>query len=156
MRNGRGKKIVCLAAAILWLLFIWSNSLQTADESSQISSGVVAWLMPLLAQTGLPEEIWHTLIRKLAHMAEFTVAGLLWSAALSPGTETAPCVRWKRRGVALLACLAIAVADETIQRFIPGRSGELRDVCIDLLGAMLGVLAAMALEMILANKRRKT
>lgn len=133
---------MCLSAAVLWLLFIWSNSLQTADESSQVSSGVLEWVAPLLTRIGLSEEIQHTLIRKLAHMAEFAVAGLLWSAALASRTENTPRIRWTRRGTALLVCLAAAIIDETIQRFVPGRSGELRDVCIDLAGAVLGILAA--------------
>lgn len=144
MKSGQRRNSVWLAAALLWLLFIWGNSLQTAEESSRLSLGVLEWLMPLLAQTGLPEETWHTLIRKLAHMAEFAVAGILWSVVLPPRREHTPPVRWTRRGVVLAICLAAAVIDETIQRFVPGRSGEVRDVCIDLLGAALGILAAAA------------
>lgn len=144
---------VCLALAVLCLLFIWGNSLQTADESSAASRGVLELLIPLLSWTGLPEDVLHTLVRKLAHMTEFAVLGMLWLVALLPQTKKASRVRWTRRGVALLICLVAASVDETIQRFVPGRSGELRDVCIDLLGSVLGVLAAMVIEMLVSRKR---
>ena len=133
---------IALVSAFVWLLFIWSNSLQTAAESSQVSRGVLSWVVPFLARSGIPEELWHTLIRKLAHMAEFAAAGVLWFAALCPEKEKTPRMYRKCGGAAWLVCIAAAVLDETIQKFVPGRSGELRDVCIDVLGSLLGVLAA--------------
>lgn len=120
--------------------------MQTANESSAQSLSVLELLIPLLSRIGVPEEYWHTLVRKLAHMTEFAVLGLLWSAALLSGTGNMPCTRWPRRGMALSLCLVVAIADESIQRLIPGRSGELRDVCIDLLGSMLGILAVAAIS----------
>ena len=38
-------------------------------------------------------------------------------------------------GAALVACM-----DETIQRFVPGRSGQLKDVALDCAGALVAVL----------------
>lgn len=133
---------MALVVALAWLVFIWSNSLQTAAESSQVSRGVLSWVVPFLTHSGIPEWLWHTLIRKLAHMTEFAAAGILWFVALWPQKKKTPCVYRKRGGAALLVCAAAAVLDESIQRFVPGRSGELRDVCLDILGAMLGILAA--------------
>lgn len=153
-RPNRG---IWLTLAVLWLLFIWGNSLQTAAESSEVSRGVMAYLIPLLEWTGLPEGLWHTLVRKLAHMTEFALLGMLWSLAVSPGAKTTPHVRWTRRSWALLICLGAALIDESIQRFVPGRSGELRDVCIDLLGGILGILAVLAAAAVrkrLKNRRK--
>lgn len=133
---------IALVAASAWLLFIWSNSLQTAAESAQVSRDVLSWVVPFLARSGIPEELWHTLIRKLAHMAEFAAAGVLWFAALRPEKEKTPRMYRKCSGAAWLVCLTAAVLDETLQKFVPGRSGELRDVCIDNLGALLGILTA--------------
>ena len=133
-----------LTVAVLWTLFIWSNSLQTAAESSQQSSGALELLAPLLAWTGLPAEFWHTVIRKLAHMVEFALLGLLWGTALRPARCVASGVVWKRQGWVLAICLLIALLDETVQLFVPGRSGEIRDVWIDMLGGALGVLIVSA------------
>lgn len=151
----RPVRIVWLVLAVLWLLFIWGNSLQTAAESSEVSRGVLAYFIPLLEWTGLPEELWHTLVRKLAHMTEFALLGILWSLAVSPGAKTTPHVRWIQRGWALMICLGAALIDESIQRFVPGRSGELRDVCIDLLGGTLGVLVAVLIGGIVRQITRK-
>ena len=134
------RRRIAFVAAVAWLLFIWSNSLQTAEESSQVSRGVLAWLVPFLARSGIPEELWHTLIRKLAHMAEFAAAGVLWFAALWSGKEKMSRIYRKCSGAAWLICIAAAVLDETIQKFVPGRSGELRDVCIDAIGSLMGIL----------------
>jgi len=39
----------------------------------------------------------------------------------------------------LLSCSLYAVTDEIHQLFVPGRSGELRDVMIDSIAALVGV-----------------
>ena len=138
MKKVCAKRIVWIVAAIGWTWFIWSNSLQTAAESSETSQGILTMVMPLLGQTGIPEEFWHTVIRKAAHMAEFALLGILWFAGLyRQGGETG-CLVWKRLGLVLILCLVTAAVDEIIQLFVPGRSGELRDVCIDVSGAFLG------------------
>ena len=40
----------------------------------------------------------------------------------------------------MLICLAYAVSDELHQTFVDGRSGEVRDVCFDLCGALIAYL----------------
>jgi len=130
-----------IAAAVLWTLFIWSNSLQTAAESSHQSSGMLELLAPLLAWSGLPVELWHTVIRKLAHMMEFALLGLLWARALRPMQNADSEIVCGRLGWVLVICLLTALADETIQLFVPGRSGEIRDMWIDFSGGVVGVLA---------------
>ncbi len=125
----------------LWLLFIWGNSLQTAVESSERSLGILAFLKPLLSSLGISEDLMHTLVRKLAHMAEFGVLGMLWSAAVLPNRKKLA----KGFCICLLICLGAAAVDETIQLFVPGRSGEVLDVCIDLAGSTLGIAFAAML-----------
>ena len=136
MRRG-----VWLGAAVLWMMFIWSNSMQTAAESSANSQGFLSLLMPLLEWTNIPEDSWHTLIRKAAHMAEFALLGFLWSNGLRSG-ERQQNDTWMRVGCVLFLCLITALTDETIQLFVVGRSGELRDVWIDLAGGTIGCGAA--------------
>lgn len=136
MRRG-----VWIGAAVLWMMFIWSNSMQTAAESSANSQGFLSLLMPLLEWTNIPEDSWHTLIRKAAHMAEFALLGFLWSNGLSSG-ERNQNDTWMRVGCVLFLCLITALTDETIQLFVAGRSGELRDVWIDLAGGTIGCGAA--------------
>jgi len=135
---------------LLWLIFIWGNSLQTAAESSQRSRGILALLLPLLSGLGIPEELMHTLLRKLAHMAEFGILGILWSLAILPGDGRL----LKKMGLCLAICLSAAAVDETVQLFVPGRSGELLDVCIDLTGSILGVAFVTVLMRVFGKKKK--
>jgi VanZ family protein len=69
-------------------------------------------------------------IRKIAHMTLYAI--LAFCAACS---QIKPSFK-----KVLLFCACYAYTDEFHQLFIPGRSGEIRDVCIDCLGACIGFL----------------
>ncbi len=122
------RRIIFGILALLWLGFIFYNSLQDAETSGGMSEG-------LLEMLGLPQSI-ETFVRKAAHFCVFLVLGLLISGAFT------------RMGVPmiliLLTVLLCACADETLQLFSLGRSSELRDVWIDFSGGALGAgLAAL-------------
>lgn len=122
------------AACTVW---IWSNSLWPAEQSAAQSGQTLELLGPLLGLLPVPADLWPTLIRKLAHMAEYALLGALWAAALYR-KEQRPALR--RASMALAACLVTALLDETIQAFVPGRGSRVADVWIDLLGALCGLL----------------
>ena len=132
---------------LLLLLLIWGNSLQPAEASSAFSSGVLSKLQPLWLQlTGASFPISHHLLRKLGHFSEFFLLGLV-------STFTGTIGRRKLASslpVILYIGLAVAVADETIQYFSPGRSPEVRDILIDYSGFCCGLLAAFALCKVLS------
>ena len=50
-----------------------------------------------------------------------------------------------------------AISDEIHQLFVPGRSGQVRDVLIDSAGSLLGIIIVMAFEKLLIkfNKKHK-
>jgi VanZ family protein len=73
---------------------------------------------------------WDTVLRKLAHGAEYAVlAGLLLRALRSPAA-------------ALLIASAYAVTDEVHQTFVTSRHGSPLDWLVDTAGAFLGVVVA--------------
>ena len=77
------------------------------------------------------------LVRKSAHIIAYFILGILMYRALRVSIH-----RWRARTVvslALLSCSLYAVTDEIHQLFVPGRSGELRDVMIDSIAALVGV-----------------
>lgn len=127
-------------AIVLWTLFIWSNSMRNAVDSGQQSGMLYALVEPFLSGLGIGTDLGHTLLRKLAHMTEYAVLGIFWSLQQRKSTckfsIQGLAVRWQ-------ICVLTALLDESIQLFVPGRSGEIRDVWIDGVGAMLGLLAAM-------------
>lgn len=140
-------------AVVLWTFVIFSFSLQPADESSAISLGFLQGILDLFAP-GLWEKLHgvysenfdliHTLIRKGAHFTEYMVLGFFTSNAMKDRK-----MPWK-----LGYCVAVAAVDETIQRFVEGRYGCLRDVCIDSAGALTGLLIILLFRSI-RNKKQK-
>jgi VanZ family protein len=81
----------------------------------------------------------HLVLRKLTHMAEYAVLALLWFWAIVVHTGRPVRAVW----IALMVCLACAVADETHQVIVPTRSGSLQDVAIDVAGAAGALLIAL-------------
>lgn len=55
-------------------------------------------------------------------------------------------------GFALLICVLYAISDEVHQKFIPGRSGEVRDVIIDTAGASVGISVYLLFGMIVKKR----
>jgi VanZ family protein len=77
-------------------------------------------------------------LRKLTHLAEYALLALLWFWAVVARTGRPVRAGW----LALLVCLACAVADEAHQAITPARTGSVRDVLIDASGAAGAVLIA--------------
>lgn len=127
-------KIILIAAIVLCVFFIWSRSLKEAPESDAESSGVVSFLRPVLEWLKIPEENRTHIVRKTAHFTEFFIIGLLLSALF----------RGRHILFPLLIGFLVAAADETIQLFIPGRSGEFSDVLLDTAGATAAILIVYA------------
>ena len=77
-RHGRGR----LAALILWIAFIWANSLMSGDASSAESGFLLQLLRPLIEALGIDDlELAHTVLRKIGHFTEYAVLGVLaWRA----------------------------------------------------------------------------
>ena len=135
-KNHLGLRAVLVALA---LLFIWGNSLLPADLSGSESEFIRRALGPLITQLRLLfGHFGYTfdesfLVRKLAHFSEFCVLGILSTILFFPMK-----LRF-RMPLAACFCLLAASLDESIQRFSSGRSPAVRDVVIDLCGAILGI-----------------
>lgn len=133
-----------LSVAVVWTLVIWRNSLFPAEQSSAQSTWVMEVFEPLLSMTGLAPDIWHTLVRKLAHITEFALLGAFWTAALTRFESGGCSMKKERLCCALLICILTAMTDETIQAFVPGRGSMVTDVWIDALGAVIGIIILAA------------
>jgi VanZ family protein len=112
-----------------------SPTAAVSRSSLQTWLPVFVWAGGIFAFSSVPSlstelGTWDTILRKLAHLAEYAVLGLLLDRAL------------RRPHVVVAVALAglYAVTDEVHQRFVEGRHGSPVDVGIDTLGALLGVL----------------
>jgi VanZ family protein len=96
---------------------------------------VLVWAAVIFTLSSIPDlgtglATWDTILRKLAHTAEYAILGaLLFRAA-----RNAP--------VAVLIASAYAATDEVHQTFVAGRHGSPLDWLIDSAGALLGVAVA--------------
>lgn len=157
-----------LPATILWMgVIFWFSSRDSAD-SSMMSGGILRALLKIciphweqrpLAEKQAIHRALHTLFRKLGHFSEFTVLGVLLMQTIRRIPKLNPIRRQKHPAAgffALSALLALlyACSDEFHQRFVAGRSCELRDVCIDFAGACCGMLLCILLYRLRHRKQR--
>lgn len=127
--------VAVLACAIL--IFLLSD--QPASVSKELSGGVKAFvergLTYLFGNQDEPFILSHNALRKTAHYFIYFVLGFLLMNVLKMPRENL-----KGFFVVIVVSALFACTDELHQQFILGRSGELRDVMIDTLGAATGAL----------------
>ena len=129
------KRIPFVIAAVLATLWIFSNSAQTAELSTVSSGRFTAILFKLISGLGfLPDQsILEIIVRKTAHIAEFTLQSILIAACFG--------MPYRRRIIYILFLgLFTACCDEYIQYFTPGRGSLLQDVFIDFAGTVIGTV----------------
>ena len=133
--------------AILWMAIIFSFSAKNADESTKESNAVGMFLGSIVysdfedLQVEEQQEFaenWDHPVRKCAHMTEYAILGFFLVGARYDGREKCRRVVGRSLGIAAL----YAATDEIHQYFVPGRACMFTDVCIDSVGALLGVLFA--------------
>lgn len=95
---------------------------------------VVLWAAVIFTLSSIPDLStdlggWDTVLRKLAHTAEYAILGALLLRAL------------QRALPAFVAGVAYAITDETHQHFVTGRHGSPVDVTIDAVGVLAGIVA---------------
>ena len=133
-------RVIFTAALLACILFIFRNSMQTGEVSSARSQAVTAMVNGFLGKFGLGPLSEH-IIRKLAHFSEFMLEGFLLMLCLRVYTKhVLKHVSWP-----ILGGLLTALTDETIQLFVPGRSGQVTDVWIDFSGVMTGLIVGLIL-----------
>ncbi len=150
------KKKILIAVFILSLALVWGQSCFSKAESETASDVLVDIIKPL--DEIKPDEV-HTieyeyynhLIRKGAHVAEFSIIGVelaLLILMLSKKKQEAVIVFIN----ALMAGMMIGLIDETIQIF-SNRGTQVSDVWFDVLGAGVG---AGIVSILYAVKRKKS
>ena len=133
-----------LLLALMGTIF-WFSS-QVGDDSDETSGGLTAAAAHLFVQDldSFDPQIqtqvidsFAFIVRKTAHFCEYALMGCLWYLWLR-NRKFAPLI-------GLGASAAYAATDELHQTLVPGRSGELRDVLVDSVGAAAGILFAFIL-----------
>lgn len=140
-------RILSVVLLISWMIMIFNLSAENAKASSRTSGIIVdkaiAILVPEYESLSNTEqhdirENFQFIIRKAAHFTIYGILGVL--AFLSMATYKNIPLVFRFLSPALV-CLIYSVSDELHQRFVPGRSGELRDILIDFCGSLIGITA---------------
>ncbi|MBE6845628.1 MAG: VanZ family protein [Ruminococcus sp.] len=146
-------------AVAAWMTMIFMFSAQQADESLKTSGGFSEIFAKLfyseyenlssLEQTEIINKC-QFFVRKAAHFSIYGVLGILTVIACKLSDIK------HYQVIAALICLLYAASDELHQKFVEGRSGELRDVIIDFSGSLTGIFFTICIfYFVIKYKKRR-
>ena len=130
-----GKKIKYWLPVFLWIGFIFwmSTSMFSAQNTYLFFESLLRFFAPSISHKEVI--VVHIFIRKLAHITEYFISGLLLFRAFREGSDK------RREGLwafsSLLVVVIIAASDELHQSFVPTRTATLVDVGLDIMGGFL-------------------
>lgn len=146
------KRILFTALSLLCVCFVFSRSFKPGNKSGEESGKVLEFLNSIANLLGLGNVFTHNLVRKCAHFTEFTVLAVLFFNMYNSFF-----IRLKK-----ISCLCagsyflVAVTDEVIQYFVPGRACQFTDVLIDFSGGTFGLALSIALCLIFRKSKSKS
>ncbi len=145
--------LVSWTLVLLWMLLIFNLSAQPAQQSDRLSGGITQIVIKVVQKIvpGSNPDLssFNHIVRKNAHFFAYLVLGILALNAL------------RRSGVsgkgwpllALCICAVYASSDEFHQLFVPGRSGQVKDVLIDSSGALLGIVLSLTVSKLKCKRK---
>ena len=131
------------------IIFIFSNSVLSVEQSSNASGRVLTLVNGILEKLNSPFLLSVVFVRKAAHFIEYFTLGALLAGDV---------ILFKERSIkyfvyyTFASCL-VAMTDETIQYFT-NRGSMLLDVCLDLFAAALAVLLVFVFNIKNTKKER--
>lgn len=129
--------IAFVLLTILWTVFIFSQSLMPASQSSSQSGKIVNFILKFIA---IDKSLLTVIVRKIAHIFEFFVQSTLFGFSLL-------FLQKFSKNVILILFLGLLTAccDEFLQLFSDGRGGLVSDIFIDFSGTITGVVFCFVL-----------
>ena len=152
-------RIMATAAVIAWMVVIFLMSADDGDQSSKKSEVIVEIVVDaavgvkLVTREEVTPELRSTIgfyVRKTAHATEYAILGVLLILAFAAWGLPRPAAR---AALSLPIAAAYAASDEYHQLSVAGRSGEWRDILVDITGAVIGI--AITLLVMWAVRRRR-
>lgn len=133
------KKKIPLFLLVIWISFIFFNSLQPGNISGANSGRIVNRIVKVLDIFNIQIEYnkLSIIVRKGAHIFEFMILAILFYFVLINFST------FHQLFLSFILSISIAVIDETIQLFVSGRSGSIIDVGIDSIGVLIGLLICL-------------
>ena len=135
------KQIIYIILTIIWMITIFLFSNEKADSSTDTSKGLIYNVVSIYKNVInkdidvelICEKFDHP-VRKTAHFTLYFILGFfVYHVFLYSKTN------WKNLST-IIICLMYSISDEMHQIFVPGRSGQISDVFIDMCGVILLLL----------------
>ena len=149
------KKIITIILIILWMGIVFYFSHQPSIKSAKLSGGITNRVLSFYNgwenKTPKQKKDAEKVIRKIAHFSIYTLGGILILLHMNLYKISTK----KKILLSFLIGAFYAITDEIHQLFIPGRSGEIRDVCIDSLGIITGIIIMILINVIVSKIREK-
>lgn len=134
------KRVILFILIILMMVLIFKFSSSNGEDSTKQSMGLIGKTIGVIAEIINPDiieeeklvlyEKYHVPVRKLAHISEYFILCLLVCMFLCTYN-----INYKKIIVySFIFCFLYACSDEVHQLYVPGRSGNIKDVFIDSIG----------------------
>lgn len=143
-------RVLLTVVSVLFVAFIFINSMAPSTQSSEISGSVLEQVRALFRQLGISWEITDHMIRKTAHFLEYLGLGVLLFLTIRSHTPHPG----RHLFTGLFLGLLVPVCDEFIQLFISGRSGQVSDIVLDFCGILTGALLFFLVFWLVTRKKR--
>lgn len=157
------KRVIAYFFTLLVMGSIFYFSAQPATKSKKTSSSITKKIVSVVTKNKKIsatkkkelEKKWEKTIRKIAHFSLFALLGIcaFISASLTFIKKGSHFIQ-KDALFSLIFCLLYAISDEIHQRFVPGRSGQITDVLIDLSGSLVGILIISTILYLINRKKQ--
>ncbi len=144
------KRLIFTIATVICVGFIFTRSLMPGNKSGEESSKVLELLNSIAGFFGLDNLFTHNFVRKCAHFTEFAILAVVAFNMFNA-------YRLKLKNIIIFSVItytSVAIIDELIQYFVPGRACQFTDVLIDSSGGALGLIFCFV-AFIIFDKRNK-
>lgn len=143
-------RVICIIISILVMIAIFCFSAEEASKSAQTSSKFISSVAKTFSKdfNSLSDDEQETIIskyqflaRKFAHFSLFALLGFFVFLSVITYDK----IKFKVKLIfSILISAVYAASDEVHQLFVKGRSCELRDFFVDIVGSFLGIIIALA------------
>jgi VanZ family protein len=129
------KKVQYWFPVFLWICFIFwmSTGMFSAQNTYLFFEPLLRFFVPSISHKEII--FFHIILRKLAHLTEYFISGLLLFRAFRDGSDKKR--EWLWAFSSLLVIVIIAASDEFHQSFVSARTASLIDVGIDIIGGFI-------------------
>jgi VanZ family protein len=140
MRTFKLKSSIWLYLIIFLTLIIWTNSMLSAEVSSEQSGFITDLAQSILGiiNIDIATNTLSSFIRTFAHFTEFFILGIFWGYYLKQLDQSIILV--------FIFVFFSALIDESIQLFSDGRAFQVFDILVDMLGGTFAYVFHKAID----------